>query len=133
MQSKLLPLLQRDPENRLHDALSEFVVFHSPVRDYHGRADVVHILTTIGDVLDTVESQRQLIAERQVVTIIDAARAHHRMTGVLHESHDELGRVEEATLLLRPLSALLESITAMRAALERSPLPGQRAEHARVD
>ena len=117
--------MQRDPDNRLHDALSERVVFHSPVRDYHGRADVVHILTTIGDVLDTIESQRQLIAQRQVVTIIDAARAHHRMSGVLHESYDALGRVEHATLLLRPLSALLESITAMRAALERSPLPSR--------
>jgi hypothetical protein len=45
------------------------------------------------------------------------------MSGVLHETHDALGRVERATLLLRPLSTLLEAITAMRAALDRSPLP----------
>lgn len=38
-----------------------------------------------------------------------------------------LGRVEHATLLLRPLSTLLEAITAMRAALERSPLPSRLA------
>jgi hypothetical protein len=125
VQSKLLPLMQRDPSNRVGDALSRSVVFHSPVRDYRGRADVVHILTTIGDVLDRVECQRELIAERQVVTIIDAARAHHRMSGVLHESYDALGRVEHATLTLRPLSSLLEAITAMRAALERSPLPSK--------
>jgi hypothetical protein len=64
MQSKLLSLTRRDPENRLDEALSEHVVFHSPVRDYHGRADVAHILTTIGEVLDTIESQRELVAER---------------------------------------------------------------------
>lgn len=123
MQSKLLPLTRRDRENRLDEALTEHVVFHSPVRDYHGRADVAHILTTIGEVLDTIESQRELVAERQVVTILIATRADHGMSGVLDETHDALGRVERATLLLRPLSTLLEAITAMRAALDRSPLP----------
>lgn len=127
MHSQLLPLMQRDPENLLPDALSESVVFHSPVRDYHGRADVVHILTTIGEVLDKFEFRRELTAEREVVTVIDSARAHQRMSGVLHETYDALGRVEQATLLLRPLSTLLEAITAMRAALERSPLPSRLA------
>jgi hypothetical protein len=123
MQSTLLLLTQRDPESGLDNALSEHVIFHSPVRDYHGRADVAHILMTIAGVLDEIEAHRELVAERQVVTIITAAHAHHRMSGVLHETHDALGRVERATLLLRPLSTLLEAITAMRAALERSPLP----------
>ncbi len=123
MQSKLLPLTQRDPEDRLHSALSEHVVFHSPVRDYRGRADVAHILMTIGGVLDEIEAQRALVSERQVVTIISAAHGDHRMSGVLDETYDALGRVETATLLLRPLSTLLDAITAMRAALEESPLP----------
>jgi hypothetical protein len=123
MQSKLLPLTRRGPENQLDEALTEHVVFHSPVRDYHGRPDVAHILTTIGEVLDTIESQRELVAERQVVTILTATHADHGMSGVLHETHDALGRVERATLLLRPLSTLLEAITAMRAALDQSPLP----------
>jgi len=123
MQSKLLPLTQRDPENRLHDVLGEHVVFHSPVRDYHGRGDAAHILMTIGNVLDEIEAQCELVAERRVVTIITAAHGHHRMTGVLDETYDTLGHLERATLLLRPLSALLDAITAMRAALERSPLP----------
>ena len=118
--------MQRDRENQLPGALSEDVVFHSPVRDYHGRADVAHILMTIGEVLDKIESQRELVAENHAVTIIDAAHAHHRMSGVLHETYDPLGRVERATLLLRPLSTLLDAITAMRAALERSPLPSTR-------
>ena len=130
MQSKLLPLTQRDPENRLANALSEDVVFHSPVRDYHGRADVAHILMTIGCVLDEIGAQREPVAERQVVTIITATHRGHRMTGMLDETFDALGRVERATLLLRPLSALLDATTTMRAALERSPLPSTPATRA---
>ena len=126
MQSKLLPLTRRDPDNGLCQALSEQVVFHSPVRDYHGRADVAHILVTIGGVLEEIDVQREFIAERQVVTIITTARADQRMSGVLHETYDAFGRVERATLVLRPLSTLLEAITAIRAALERSPLPSYR-------
>lgn len=128
MHSKLLPLtsdhaLHDALSEPLHDALSEQVVFHSPVRDYHGPADVAHILMTIGDVLDQIASDREFVAEGEVVTVINAAHAGHPMSGVLHETHDALGRVERATLLLRPLSTLLEAITAMRAALERAPLP----------
>ncbi|MBV8991946.1 MAG: hypothetical protein JOZ73_12295 [Solirubrobacterales bacterium] len=123
MQSKLLPLTQRDTENRLHNALSETAVFHSPVRDYRGRADVAHILMTIGRAVGEIEPQYELADEREVVTIVSAAHGDRRMSGVLHETYDELGRVEDATLLLRPLSALLEGITAMRAALEQTPLP----------
>ncbi len=126
MRSKLLPLIQHTPEKGLHDALGEQVVFHSPVRDYHGRADVAHILMTIGGVLDEIEAEREHVAECQVVTIITAAHADQVMSGVLYEDYDALGRVAQATLLLRPLSALLEAITAMRAALERAPLPSTR-------
>jgi hypothetical protein len=111
-------------------------VFHSPVRDYRGRADVAHILLTIGGVLDEIEGRSELVAGRQVITIITAAHSDHEMTGVLGETHDARGRVESATLLLRPLSTLLDAITAMRAALERAPLPstlaGQSERVARV-
>jgi hypothetical protein len=127
MQSRLLPLMQRDRENWLHSALGEDVVLHSPVRDYHGRKDVAHILMTIGHVLDKIESQRELVAERQVVTIITATHQGREMTGILDETYDALGRLERATLLLRPLSALLDAITAMRARLEQSPLPSSLA------
>lgn len=123
MQSKLLPLAARNPENRLRNALADQVVFHSPVRDYHGRADVAHILMTIGAVLDAIEIESQLVVDRQVVTVIRTVHAEERMSGVLSETHDSLVRVEHATLLLRPLSALLSAIAAMRTALERSPLP----------
>lgn len=123
MQSKLLPLTQSDTQNRLYNVLSEDAIFHSPVRDYRGRADVAHILMTIGRAVGEVESQYELAVEREVVTIVSAAYGDHRMTGVLHETYNTLGLVEDSTLLLRPLSTLLEAITAMRIALEQSPLP----------
>jgi hypothetical protein len=123
MRSKILPLTQPDAENQLANTLSEQVVFHSPVRDYRGRADVAHILMTIGSILDEIEAQRELVAERRIVTLITATHRDHRMTGVLDEIFDAHGRVERATLLLRPLSTLLGAITTMRSALERSPLP----------
>jgi len=52
---------------------------------------------------------------------------------VLQETHDALGHIDCATLLLRPLSMLLDAITAMRAALERSPLPSTLARPQQVD
>jgi hypothetical protein len=131
MQSKLLPLIQPAPKRWSENVLSEHVVFHSPVRDYEGPADVTHILTTIGSVLDDIEAQDELIAERQLVTLIGAAHGHRHMSGVLRETYDALGRVEQATLLLRPMSVLLEAIAAMRTALERAPLPGSLATRTR--
>jgi hypothetical protein len=78
---------------------------------------------TIGAVLHEIEVENQLVADRQVVTVIRAVHADQRMSGVLIETYDALGRVEHATLLLRPLATLLNAIAVMRAALERSPLP----------
>lgn len=83
---------------------------------------------TVGDVLGEIDPQRELVADGEVITIISAARGDHRMSGVLIETYDAIGRVERATLLLRPLSALLEAITAMRTTLEQSPLPSTLAD-----
>jgi hypothetical protein len=73
MQSQLLQLTGRDPEDRLRKALSEQVVFHSPVRDYHGRANVAHILVTIAAVLDGIEVENQLAADRQLTFVAAAS------------------------------------------------------------
>jgi hypothetical protein len=131
MQSKLLPLIQPAPENWSENMLSQHVVFHSPVRDYEGPADVTHILRTIGTVLDEIEAQDELVAERQLVTLIAAAHGHRQINGVLQETYDALGRVEQATLLLGPMSALLQAIAGMRTALERAPLPSSLAARTR--
>jgi hypothetical protein len=123
MQSKVLALLQPDHERRTERALSEAVVFHSPVRDYHGCADVTHILSMIATVLDQINAQRELAADREIVTIITASHRGQQMDGVLYETYDATGRIDRATLLLRPLSTLRQAIADMIAAVEQSPLP----------
>ena len=129
MQSKVLALLQPDDQTRPQQALSEEVIFESPVRDYHGRADVAHILSTIGTVLDQIDAQRELAADREIVTIITASHRGQRMSGALYEVHGASGRVDRAMLLLRPLSAVRQAIADMVAALEQSPLP---STHGRI-
>ena len=123
MRSQLVPLLQPNSQSQLRQVLSENVVFHSPVRDYHGRTHVAHILTTIGAVMDAIDAQADFAAGDEVVTPITVCYQGRRMTGVLQETHDRLGRVQSATLLLRPLSTLRDAITGMQGALDRSPLP----------
>ncbi len=121
MQSQLLPLLQPDAPSRSREALSEDVVFHSPVRDYRGRADVGHILSTIGQVVDQIDAESELGRDREIATIITAYHRGHQMNGVLYETYDAAGRIDRATLLLRPLSTLRQAIAEMVAALVGSP------------
>lgn len=126
MRSRALPLLRLGDDIRLRDALSNEVTFHSPVADYHGLEDVLHILSTIASVLDSIEVQRELIGDGEAVTMIAAGYRGQRLSGVFVEAYDSAGRIESATLLLRPLSTLQEAIAGMRVALARSPLPSQR-------
>ncbi len=126
MHTKLLPLLKHDSARQLEGALGDEVIFHSPVRTYLGRANVAHILLTIGSVLDEIDGEREFVAGEEVVTLLTASYNNRPMTGVLLESHDQCGHVARATLLLRPLSALLNTINGMGIALKRSPLPDVR-------
>lgn len=126
MPTKLLPLLKHACDSQLQEALGDEVVFHSPVRTYRGRANVAHILLTIASVLDEIDGKCEFVAGEEVVTLLTASYNNRPMTGVLLESHDQRGHVTRATLLLRPLSALLNAINGMSIALERSPLPNVR-------
>ncbi len=123
MHSKLLSLIQPDNERLLREVLSDVVIFHSPVRDYSGITDVAHIMSTIGRVLDDVTPQRELTDRGETLTFLTASYHGHVMDGVLDETYDQLGRVERATLLLRPLSALLKAIDGMRVALTTNTHP----------
>ena len=78
MQSKLLALLQPNDQSRPGEALSDEVVFRSPVRDYHGRAEVAHLVSKIAGVVNEITAQRELAADREIVTIITAShRGQH--------------------------------------------------------
>lgn len=123
MTSTLLTFLSQPDPARLNALLSQDVCFHSPVADYDGRADVTHLFTTIADVLDAVRPVRELVAGPECTTFLVGTTQGRPIEGVLDEHHDTQGRVVEATLMLRPLSALHVAVRAMAAALEDSPLP----------
>lgn len=123
MPSTLVTLLTHPDQARLSALLSEDVRFHSPVADYHGRADVAHLFTTIAGVLEMTEPLRVLAAGHERVTFLAGTAQGRPIDGVLDEQYDDLGRIVEVTLMLRPLSALHTAVRAMATALDTSPLP----------
>jgi hypothetical protein len=115
-------LRDRDPR-RLDAMLAADVRFHSPIRDYLGRADVGHLFTAIAGVLDGVEAVRDLSTASEHTTFISGSVEGHAIEGVLDEHLDDAGRIVEVTLMLRPLSVLNRAVRAMTTALEAAPLP----------
>ncbi len=107
----------------LHDLLAEDVTFNSPVRSYTGRDEVVHLLTTIGGLQEELHATRCVDAPGETVSFIET----RGLDGVLDERYDGDGRVTELTLMLRPLSELLDAVKRMGAALGQPAGPAQRA------
>ncbi len=100
--------------------------FHSPVADYEGRSDVAYLLSLIATVLEELRATRELGTSASLTTFLEASVNGRPIQGVLDERHDEVGRLVEATLMLRPLSALRAAVDAMAQALHEEPLPSQR-------
>ena len=112
-QIPLLAALEERDRDVLTGLLAEDVVFHSPVQTYRGRERVVHLLMTIGGILEAVEVTRELDG----VTFFTAQVEEHPMDGVLDVHEDDDGRVAEFTLMLRPLAALQAAVARMARAL----------------
>lgn len=106
--------------------LSDDVVFHSPVADYRGRADVAHLLATIASCVTGPQPQEELTGAASTATTFAAAVGERRIDGVLVQRCADDGLLLEATLLLRPLAVLKSAIAGMRAALDADPLPSAR-------
>ena len=123
MPPTLLTFLQDPDPGRLDAMLAADVRFHSPIRDYLGRADVTHLFTAIARVLDGVEAVRELSEASEHTAFISGTVNGHAIEGVLDEHVDEAGRIVEVTLILRPLSALNRAVRAMTSVLQASPLP----------
>ena len=102
----------RDRET-LSAMLADDVVFHSPVQTYRGREQVLHLLVTIGGVIEDVEATRELDG----VTFFAARVEEHPVDGVLDEHHDPAGHIAEITLMLRPLPQLQAAVARMARAL----------------
>ncbi|MEV8319135.1 hypothetical protein AB0Q95_33755 [Streptomyces sp. NPDC059900] len=112
--------------------LAPDVVFHSPVADYRGRDDVGHLFAKIGQCLTGIEPLREFTDPGQEgkgqhsVTTFAAQVGDESVYGALVQQVDAQGQLAEATLLLRPLSALKAAVSLMRDALSADPLPSRR-------
>lgn len=125
MPSPIVSLLQ-DPDRRaLAELVSESVRFHSPVADYEGRSDVTHLLLLIARVLEDLRPTRELRTSTSYTTFVETSVNGRPIEGVLDEHQDDSGRVVEATLMLRPLSALRAAVAVMAQALDEDPLPSR--------
>ena len=116
--SAAIPLLRAIAE-RDRDALTGMlagdVVFHSPVQTYRGRDQVIHLLLTIGGILEAVEVTRPAGRTTFFATQVE----EHPMDGVLDVDRKD-GHITEITLMLRPLAALQAAVARMARALADS-------------
>jgi hypothetical protein len=119
----LLDAIRAQDANTLDRALADDVAFHSPVRSYRHRDDVIHLLRTIGGLLGDIEARRELSGPNGTATFLSASVAGKPIEGVLEQVRDGDGRVAEVTLMLRPLDAQLAAIERMGQALAAEPLP----------
>lgn len=103
--------------------LSPDAVFHSPVRSYRDRGDVVHLLGLLATIMPGAEVLRSLTGDGRRVSVIRGEQPEGALDGMVEERRDADGRVCEVTLMLRPVPVMLPTIKRMGAALEASPLP----------
>jgi hypothetical protein len=111
----LTAIAERD-RDALTDMLAEDVVFHSPVQTYRGRDQVIHLLLTIGGILEAIEVTRPAGRSTFFATQVE----EHPMDGVIDVDKDGDGRITEITLMLRPLAALQAAVARMARALADS-------------
>jgi hypothetical protein len=109
----LLEAIASQDRQVLGELLADDVVFHSPVQTYRGRAQAVHLLATIGGVIDDVSVTRELDG----VTFFGANVEEHPVDGVLVERTRDDGRIDEVTVMLRPLAQLQAAVARMARAL----------------
>lgn len=110
----------------LDRSLAAETAFNSPVRRYTHRADVLHLLGLLAEVLPGGRVERTWHGCGGAATVISAELEQGRLDGVVEELHDADGRVREVTLMLRPHSAMMPAIKSMAAVLEAKPLPSAR-------
>jgi hypothetical protein len=117
----LLEAIAARQREALNSMLAEDVVFHSPVQTYRGREQVIHLLMTMGGVIEDVDVTRELDG----ITFFTARIEEHPVDGVLVEERGrggggdagEGGEIAQITLMLRPLAQLQAAVARMARAL----------------
>jgi hypothetical protein len=122
----LIDALRRADAGAISAVLADSVTFNSPVATYTDRADVAHLLVTIGRVLDGLELAGEFHEGDRTVALVAAAVGEHRLDGALVQTAAADGRLAELTLLLRPLAGLVAAVERMGEALRVRPLPSDR-------
>jgi DNA-binding HxlR family transcriptional regulator len=124
----LLELLARGDTAAIARCAADEVTFSSPVADYHGREDVVHLLGLIARVLKSPAATETTAIGPSRLTAFTARveddQDYAELDGILRESYDESGRLVHATLFLRPLASLRQAIGQLARLLADAPLPG---------
>ena len=95
-------------------AVSDDVVFHSPVADYRGRETAGPVLRALMGVVGDVEVTRTFDAPGDVAAFLTGTVAGRDVDGVLRIAGDPAC---DLTLMIRPLDALLAGVEEMRRAL----------------
>jgi hypothetical protein len=113
----LLDAIRDRDTGALDELLADQVTFNSPVRSYRERGQVLHLLSTIGGVVEELSLARAVEGPGETVAFVTARSGDERLDGVLDVRHDENGRAVEITLMLRPLGPLLRAVERMGQAL----------------
>jgi hypothetical protein len=123
VQPELVAAIFAGDTTALDCALSDDVVFHSPVRSYPRRDDVLHLLSMVGALLPDARAARRWQGDGGAATFFVSEQAEGTLSGVIEERHDADGRIRELTLMLRPIRVMMPTVKRMGAALEANPLP----------
>lgn len=89
-------------------ALAEDVVFHSPVtfRAFEGREVVGHVLATVMAVFEDFRYTGELRAAETTALVFEARVGDRSVQGIDLVREDADGRIDDFTVLVRPLSGL---------------------------
>ena len=102
--------------------LADDVVFRSPVvyRPYHGREAVSLLLLAVSRVFEDFRYEREIGAEgaRDHALVFTARVGDREVHGCDFLHTDEDGKIDDFTVMIRPLSGALALAEAMKAQLE---------------
>lgn len=111
-------------EARDHDAivatLASDVQFHSPVafRPFDGREATAGVLAAIASVFEDFEYTDELASGDTVALLFRARVGDKSVQGIDYLRLDDDGKIEEFTVMLRPLSAIMAVGEQMAAKVE---------------
>jgi hypothetical protein len=96
------------------ERLAPDVVFHSPVRDYHGREQVAGVLTLVTRVLGRGEVTRVLEGDAEAAVFFTTQVEGRALDGVFRVDDP----CRELTLMARPLSVLTVALEQLQRAAQ---------------